>query len=155
MKMTEMQAAIGVAQMKKLDKFGLQRSWNWRELWKRLSKFEDLFYIPKPTHNALPSWFSFLLTIKDKRISRNALQRYLESKEIQTRLLFAGNITKQPCFSSLVEWQDYKIIGDLANTNKVMNDGIMVGVYPGLKTAHMNYIADKIEEFVNDRTLYN
>lgn len=150
LKPTEMQGAIGVAQLEKLPSFIEKRRSNWKLLRNSLEELQDIFYLPESQEDSKPSWFSFLLTIKDKRIDRTKLQRYLESKGIQTRLLFAGNIVKQPCFSHLQEDKDYRIVGDLSNTDKIMNDGLMVGVYPGLEDEHMIYIAKKIKEFVNE-----
>ncbi len=149
LKPTEMQGAIGVAQLEKLPSFIEKRRRNWYLLYNSLKDLQDVFYLPESEKDSNPSWFSFLLTIKDKRINRTELQRYLESKEIQTRLLFAGNIIKQPCFSHLQEGKDYRIVGDLSNTDKVMNDGLMVGIYPGLDEEHVFYMVDKIKEFVN------
>jgi CDP-6-deoxy-D-xylo-4-hexulose-3-dehydrase len=147
-KMTEMQGAIGVAQLEKLKDFIQIRRKNWEILKYELIDLQDYFYLPESFPGSIPCWFGFMLTIRDSSIDRRELQRYLEKNGIQTRLLFAGNIVKQPCFANLRNGIDYKIIGELSNTDKVMKDGIWVGVYPGLNKEHMIYIGSKIKEFI-------
>jgi len=144
LKITDMQAACGLAQLDMLGHFIKKREHNFNYLLKKFSQLEDFFILPKATHNSTPSWFGFLLTIKDnKKIYRNNLLKYLSDKKIGTRLLFAGNITKQPYMKN----KNFRIFGTLSNTDKVMNDSFWVGVYPGLEDFHLDYIFDSIKEF--------
>lgn len=146
LKATEMQASIGLAQLEKLEYFVEKRRKNHTLLTNLLQDCNDIFHLPKIEKNANPSWFGFLLIIKDGiEISRNQIVEFLESKNIQTRNLFGGNMLLQPVFESLKNGVDYKIIGDLKNTNKVMRDGFWVGVYPGLNEEAISYIAQNIK----------
>jgi len=150
LKMTEMQAAIGCAQLRKLPSFIEQRKKNWYLLKESLKELSDFFILPEATPNSDPSWFGFSLTIRDNsRISRNELLKYLESNGIQTRLLFSGNIIKHPCFDEMrKENKGFRVVGDLKNTDKVMKDTFWLGVYPGLSENELLFIADKIKRFV-------
>lgn len=141
LKVTDMQAAIGVEQLNKLPKFIELRNRNFNLLKEKLKVIEDFVILPEATNNTEPSWFGFIITVKENdKINRNELVHYLEKNNIQTRMLFAGNITKQPAFHQV----DYRIVGDLTNTDIVMNNTFLVGVYPGLNEADINFIADKI-----------
>ncbi|MBQ3421667.1 MAG: lipopolysaccharide biosynthesis protein RfbH [Romboutsia sp.] len=148
LKMTEMQASIGVAQIKKLNDFKSKRIENFNKLKEKMSHLQDYFILPQITQDSIPSPFGFMLTIKDKKINRRDLLQYLENKNIQTRLLFAGNITKQPLFETLKENIDYRIIGDLENTDIIMNDSFWIGVYPKINDDMINYMVKCIEDFI-------
>jgi len=145
LKMTDLQAAIGVAQMDKLNQFIQKRKENFDYLYKKLKLFEDYFILPKATENSEPSWFGFLLSIKDKRINRTEFLKYLTDKGIRTRLLFGGNLTKQPYF---IDYNlKYRQIGNLENTDFVMNNSFWIGVYPGITVEMIDYILEKFDEF--------
>lgn len=149
LKPTDMQAAIGCAQLGKLDMFTEKRRENFQKLYDGLKDLEDIFILPQATEKSDPSWFGFLLTLKDgAKFSRNDLVEFLEAKKIQTRNLFAGNITRHPCFESLEENKDYRIVGELTNTDKIMNDSFWVGVYPGFHLNAICYVIEKIKEFI-------
>jgi len=149
LKITDMQAAIGVAQLEKLPKFIKKRRENFQKLYDGLKDIEE-FILMKPQPNSEPSWFGFLITLKDGlKFSRNDLVKYLENNNIQTRNLFAGNMLRHPMFESLKEGIDYKVVGSLKNTDKIMNDSFWVGVYPGMNDEAIDYMIKKIKEFVN------
>lgn len=151
-KMTEMQGAIGVVQLEKLPYFKLSRIDNWLRLSEYVKEFEDLFYLPEAEYNSDPCWFGFMLTIKDStKVDRRKFQVYLENMGIQTRLLFAGNITRQPCFQHLKAGVDYKTMGLLPKTDEVMENGIWMGVYPGIKPHDIEYMGETIKRFVHER----
>jgi len=148
LKVTDMQAALGVAQLEKLTDFVAKRKANFKTLYNALKKFEDYFILPKWLDNADPSWFGFLLTIKEGlSFDRDTLVKFLLDKQIATRYLFAGNITKQPYF--IDNKIEYRVVGDLKNTDLVMNNTFWIGVYPGLTVEMMEYVAACFEEFVN------
>lgn len=149
LKATEMQAAIGVAQLDKLEGFVEKRRSNFASLYSKLSSLEQFFILPKTEDNASPSPFGFLIILRDNlSFSRNDISTFLESKNIQTRNLFGGNMLLHPAFNALKEGVDYRVVGDLANTNKIMNDAFWIGVYPGLGEAEISYILDCIKEFI-------
>ena len=146
-----MQAAIGVAQLDKLESFVEKRRKNFDILYKLLEDagMEEYFILPKATPDTKPSWFAFILTVKDG-IDREKVVRYIESKNVQTRMLFAGNIIKQPCFDDMRnDNSKYRVIGDLKNTDKIMNNTFLVGVYPGLDEDRIKYMAKVIIEAVS------
>lgn len=148
LKATEMQAAIGLAQLKKLPYFIEKRQENHRLLLGGVKKYEKFFILPQAQTNSSPSWFGFLLTLrKDAPFTRNEIVEFLESKNIQTRNLFAGNILYQPVFSHLKQDRDYRIIGELQNTNIVMNQSFWLGVYPGITEEMIDYIISCFDEF--------
>ncbi len=154
LKATDMQAAIGCAQLEKMPDFIKSRRENFNYLYNELKCLENIFILPKKEENSKPSWFGFLLTISDSaNFSRNKIVEFLEDNKIQTRNLFAGNIIKHPCFEYLVSNKDYKVIGNLKNTDKVMNDSFWVGVYPGMNEGKLNYIINKLKEFTTKRVL--
>jgi CDP-6-deoxy-D-xylo-4-hexulose-3-dehydrase len=145
LKITDMQAACGLAQLEKLDHFIKRRKENFSFLKQRLKSCQDFFILPESTNNSDPSWFGFLITIKaDVGINRIDLINYLTQHRIGTRLLFAGNLTKQPYFKN----KKYRISGGLSNTDFVMNNSFWIGVYPNLNEIELSYIADKIETFL-------
>lgn len=149
LKPTDLQAAIGCAQLEKLPGFAAKRREHFNILLEGVKDLSDYFIFPKATPNSEPSWFGFLLTLKDGvKFSRTDITGFLEANNIQTRNLFAGNLTLHPCFDHLQEGKDYRIAGELKNTNKIMNDSFWLGVYPGMKPQQLNYTVKKIREFV-------
>lgn len=141
LKVTDMQAAIGLEQLKKLPSFVEKRNANFERLKNNLKPVEDYLILPEATENSEPSWFGFILTVKDgKKISRNKMTQYLEKNKIQTRMLFAGNLTKQPAFKGV----NYRVASKLINTDKIMFDTFLVGVYPGLTDEMIDYMGEQI-----------
>ena len=148
LKATDMQAAIGLAQLEKLPTFVAQRRANFQKLYNGL-KDTDKFIFLKAQPKSKPSWFGFMMTLKDDvKFTRNELVEYLEKNNIQTRNLFAGNMVRHPMFANLNEGSDYITIGNLPNTDKIMNDGFWLGVYPGMSEEAINYMISKIRKFV-------
>lgn len=148
LKSTDMQAAIGLAQITKLPMFIEKRRKNFDLLYKLLkeARQDKYFILPEATKDTKPSWFAFILTCRDG-INRENVVRYVESKNVQTRMLFAGNIIKQPCFNEYRnDKTKYRVIGDLKNTDIIMNNTFLVGVYPGLDEDRIKYIAKTIIE---------
>ncbi|MBU1138471.1 MAG: lipopolysaccharide biosynthesis protein RfbH [Proteobacteria bacterium] len=150
LKATEMQASIGCAQLKKLHNFTKTRINNWQQLHDGLHDFQDIFILPQATENSIPSWFGFLLTVRpEASFGRDAIVQHLEQKGIQTRMLFAGNLIKHPCFDEMRSTgQGYRVIGDLAVTDRIMRDTFWLGVYPGLTSEMLDYIIETIADFV-------
>lgn len=148
-KMTEMQAAIGCAQLQKLPGFVEARRANWRYLREALEDLSDVLTLPRAQAGSDPSWFGFLVTVKENcPRSRDDIISFLEEHGIQTRMLFAGNITRHPCFEALQEGGDYRIAGSLAVTDAVMKRSFWVGVYPGMCRAMLQEMADRIRQAV-------
>jgi len=149
LKITDMQAAVGLAQLKKLPMFIEVRKKNWQALRNGISGLADFFVLPEPEPDSDPSWFGFLLTVRDGAgFTREQLVRHLESKRIQTRMLFAGNMVKQPCFDEMRKaGAGFRVAGDLAVTDNVMNNTFWIGVYPGLTEEMVSYMIDSIKEF--------
>ena len=144
LKITDMQAACAVGQMDSLEQFIARRRENFAFLKKRLSGLEGMLHLPQATPNSDPSWFGFPIIVKDSAgVTRNELVSYLDQNKIGTRLLFAGNLTKQPYMVG----KQYRISGELTNTDIVMNQTFWVGTYPGLAEEHLEHIATKLEEF--------
>ncbi len=145
LKITDMQAACGLAQLDKLDGFVQARKDNFQYLRDRLKSCEEFLILPEATENSDPSWFGFLITIKPSaNIRRVDLLEYLDQNKIGTRLLFAGNITRQP----YMKGRNYRVSGELSNTDVVMNDSFWIGVYPGLTKEMLDFMADKIESYL-------
>ena len=144
MKISDMQAACGVAQLTKLEDFIAARKANFSYLYERLSSCEEFFHLPQATPKSIPSWFGFPLVLKEGLgFSRVELLQYLDDAKIGTRLLFAGNLTRQPYMKD----KKYRIAGSLKNTDIIMEQTFWVGLYPGLQTEHLDYTVSKIEEF--------
>ena len=150
LKVTDMQAAIGCAQLEKLDSFTQARQNNWQYLKDQLADLSEYFELPVAADNSRPSWFGFLVTLKPNApFSRVDLIKYIESKNIQTRLLFSGNITKHPCFDEMKRTgEGYRIVGSLDNTDRIMNNSFWIGVYPGMTPAKLEMMVKTIKEFV-------
>jgi len=144
LKISDMQAACGLAQLKRLPEFIKKRNSNFTYLSNRLSTLTDFIELTVPTENSTPSWFGFPITVKtNSGVSRVDLTKYLDQNKIGTRLLFAGNLTKQPYFKDI----EYRIVGDLINTDITMNQTLWLGIYPGLGTDQLDYIVEKMEDF--------
>jgi len=144
LKITDMQAACGLAQLERLPEFILKRNLNFNYLSKKLSSLKDYIDIVQPTENSTPSWFGFPITLKENcGFDRVELIRFLDQNLIGTRLLFAGNLTRQPYFQDV----EYRVSGELTNTDITMNNTFWVGIYPGLDNDALDYMADKFEEF--------
>jgi len=145
LKVTDMQAAVGLSQLKKLDNFIEKRRSNYEYLRAKLEQFEEYLILPEPTKNSKPSWFGFPITVKESApFSRNALVAKLESSKIATRLLFGGNLLRQPAYQNI----KYRIVGDIKNADVVMNQTLWVGIYPGLDEPQFDYMADVIQELL-------
>lgn len=147
LKVTDMQAAVGVAQLKKFPSFIERRRYNFNRLYEGLSCLQDKLILPQPCPNSKPSWFGFLITCK-QGVNRNKLVTYIEKNGIQTRTLFAGNLIKHPCFDELRKnKQGYRVIGSLKNTDRIMNDTFWIGVYPGMTDEKIDYMIKIIKDF--------
>ena len=144
LKITDMQAAIGLAQLEKLPRFIEARKRNHERIFEGLKHLEDKIILPRAQKNSDPSWFGFLITLKEgNTLTRTEIMQKLEEKKIQSRLLFAGNITRQPVFNEMQESNSsFRIIGELINTDKVMHDSFWIGVYPGMTNEMINYMIE-------------
>lgn len=148
LKATDLQASIGCAQLDKLDDIVAKRRRNFEILHKGLEGLKGII-LPEPQKNSKPSWFGFLITVKeDASFTRTDLTKYLESKKIQTRNLFAGNLIKHPAFEEYTDGEDYRVAGPLVATDRIMNDTFWIGVYPGMTDEKLQYMIDTIKEFV-------
>ena len=148
LKATDMQAAVGCAQLEKFPGFAERRKHNFSRLLEALKGTEDKLILPEPCPGSDPCWFGFLLTCREG-VDRNQVVPYIESKGVQTRMLFAGNLTKHPCFDRMRETgTGYRIAGSLENTDRIMNDTFWVGVYPGMTDEKLDYMARVIREAV-------
>ncbi|WP_026762040.1 lipopolysaccharide biosynthesis protein RfbH [Selenomonas artemidis] len=145
---TDMQAAVGCAQLRKLPLFTERRRRNFDRMTAGLRDIADRLILPEPCPGAKPSWFGFLLTCR-KGVDRKAVVQYVEEHGVQTRMLFAGNLTKHPCFDEMrASGEGYRIVGTLANTDRIMNDTFWVGLYPGMTDEKIDYMARIIKEAV-------
>lgn len=152
LKVTEMQAAIGLAQLDKLEEFSEKRRHNFKFLREALAPLSDRFVLPEATPHSDPSWFGFLLTVREgASFTRDEIVRHLEANKIQTRMLFAGNITRQPMFDQLRGGPGYRVIGDLKETNRVTTNTFWIGVYPGMKPAALDYTQKVINDYVRSK----
>ena len=149
LKATDMQASIGCAQLEKFPHFVEKRRRNFFRLKQALIEVEEKIILPQPCENSNPSWFGFLITCK-MGVKRSEVVDYIESRGIQTRMLFAGNLIKHPCFDQMrKEGKGYRVVGELENTDRIMNDTFWVGVYPGMTDEIIDYMAQIIKEAVN------
>lgn len=153
LKATDMQAAIGCAQLKKLDWFVQRRRENWNYLREALDDCSDVLILPEAAPDSRPSWFGFLMTVREEApFSRDDLAKYLEDQNIQTRNLFAGNLLRHPCFDELRETgEGYRVAGSLSNTDAVMERSFWIGVYPGMTEEKLRYMAHTIKTFIEER----
>jgi len=146
LKATDMQAAVGVAQLAKLPAFIEARRRNFQVLWQGLSDLAEFFILPQATPGSEPSWFGFPITVADDApFTRNQLVQFLEARKIGTRLLFGGNLTRQPAYQGL----RYRVIESLENTDRVMHNTFWLGIYPGVSTAMLDFVIESIHEFVH------
>lgn len=149
LKVTDLQAAIGVEQLKKFPSFIEKRRHNWERLRQALLPLQDRLILPEPAENSRPSWFGFLISVKPEAgINRNQITRHLEEHNIQTRLLFSGNLTRHPCFDQIRGTDAYRISGGLENTDFVMNNTFWIGVYPGMTDQMIDYMAQEVTRAV-------
>ena len=145
-----MQAAIGCEQLKKFPGFIKCRRHNWAVLRERLSCVENKLILPEPAKSSDPSWFGFLISVRPQSgLNRNTVTRYVESKNVQTRLLFSGNLIKHPCFDPIRGTDAYRVVGRLENTDFIMHNTFWVGVYPGMTDEKLDYMAKTIVEAVS------
>lgn len=153
LKLTEMQAAIGCAQIDKLPGFTEQRKQNWQYLKDKLGCYEDVFVLPEKTVNSDPSWFGFPLTVKaNSFFTRDEIVAFLEENNIQTRMLFAGNIVRQPCFNEMRQTnKGFRVVGGLESTDNIMRNTFWIGVFPGLCSGQLEYIVDTFTRFFDDK----
>ena len=150
LKATDMQAAIGCAQLEKLPDFIKKRRKNFDRIKEGLSIIKDKVILPEAFPGSEPGWFGFLITCRDG-INRNALVKNIEENGIQTRMLFAGNLLKHPCFDEMrAKEEGYRVVGDLGNTDRIMNDSFWIGVYPGMTEEMIDYMVDIIIQYVNN-----
>jgi CDP-6-deoxy-D-xylo-4-hexulose-3-dehydrase len=148
LKSGDIQASIGLAQLGRLDSFVELRIRNWRYLADGLKHLEEFLVLPKATENSDPSWFGFALTVKpNSPKSRNGIVQELNEKKIGTRLLFGGNLLRQPAFIGTPR----RVIGDLVNTNRIMNDTFWIGVWPGLSIEMLDYMIEQLTETLEVR----
>lgn len=148
LKVTDMQAAVGLSQLKKADLFVQRRRENHASLYQRFKQLEKYFILPETTPHADPSWFGFLLTVRSESgINRNELVQHLENHKIGTRLLFGGNLIKQPAYKNT----NYRILNTLENSDIVMNNSFWLGVWPGLNESHYDYILDIITKYLKQQ----
>jgi CDP-6-deoxy-D-xylo-4-hexulose-3-dehydrase len=144
LKMTDMQAAIGDAQMDKLPSFIDARRQNFDKIYIGLKDLEEFLILPRATANSNPSWFCFLLTVREnKGFTRNQLVEFLDENHIETRNLFAGNLLRQPAFMDI----NHRVVGSLDNTDYIMNNTFFIGAYPGMTDAKISYMIDKFHQF--------
>lgn len=149
LKATDMQAAVGVAQLKKFPGFVEKRKANFKKLYELLSDLGDKLILPEKCPGSDPSWFGFLMTCREG-IDRKKVVTYIEEHGVQTRLLFAGNLIKHPCFDEMrATGKGYRVVGELTNTDRIMRDSFWVGVYPGMTDEKLEYMAKIIREAVN------
>ena len=149
LKATDLQASIGCAQIDKLDEFIKIRKNNWKKIDNFISNYEKYFIRHKPTKNSDPSWFGYALTIQNnKYFSRDDLVNHLNEKRIATRLMFGGNLIKQPAYKNM----NYIVSGDLQNADVVMNSTFWIGVYPGINDKMLEYVFETFDDFISSKT---
>ena len=149
LKVTDLQAAIGCEQLKKMNGFIQARRQNWAYLRSALEPASDKLILPKPAEHSNPSWFGFLISMRPETgIVRDQVTRYLEEHNIQTRLLFSGNLIRHPAFNAIRGTDAYRVVGELDNTDYIMNNSFWIGVYPGMSNEMLNYMAQCIFEAI-------
>lgn len=149
LKVTDLQAAIGCEQIKKMPSFIEARRHNWEYLRTKLQPLEDKLILPEPAPNSIPSWFGFLISLRaESGLKRHEIIRTLEAKNIQTRLLFSGNIIRHPCFDTLRRSNAYRVVGDLSVSDFITENTFWIGVYPGMSDAMLDYMAQSLTECV-------
>ncbi|MCM1259310.1 MAG: lipopolysaccharide biosynthesis protein RfbH [Roseburia sp.] len=150
LKATDMQASIGLAQLEKVENFAKKRKENWEYLREELKDCEDALILPEPLRDSKPSWFGFLLTVREEAgFCRDEMSRFLEENNIQTRNLFAGNLIKHPCFDEMREsGKGYRVVGSLGNTDAIMERSFWIGVYPGMTEEKLSYMVKTIRRFI-------
>ena len=149
LKATDMQAAVGVSQLKKLTGFIARRRQNFDHLTERLTPLQDFLTLPQATPDSAPSWFGFPILVRaEAPFSRDETVRWLEAHKIGTRLLFGGNLIRQPAYRG----QTYRVVGDLARADEVMRRVFWIGVYPGLTTSMLDYVCDALEALCKGKT---
>ena len=149
LKATDMQAAVGCAQLEKFPSFVERRRYNFKRLYDGLQDLQDKFILPEACEGSEPSWFGFVLTCREG-VDRNKVVPYVESKGIQTRMLFAGNLTKHPCFDEMrADGSGYRIAGELLNTDRIMKDTFWIGVYPGMTDEMIDYMIKTIKSSIS------
>ena len=147
LKVTDLQAAVGVEQLKKFPTFIEKRKANWKYLREALADLEDVLVLPEATENSEPSWFGFLISVRpESGLKRNDVTRYIEDHNVQTRLLFSGNLTLHPCFDQIRGTDAYRVPGSLEVTNYIMNNSFWVGVYPGMTEEKLAYMSKVIHD---------
>lgn len=147
LKVTDMQAAIGCEQLKKFPSFIKRRRHNWERLYASLGQAADQLILPEPAPNSCPSWFGFLISMRENaELSRDQMTQFLESRNIQTRLLFSGNLIKHPCFNQIRGTDAYRVVGDLVQTDFIMQNTFWIGVYPGMTDDMLDYMSSVILE---------
>ena len=155
LKVTDMQAAIGCAQLEKLPDFIKARQENWQYLRTQLNALDNVLILPEKMENSKPSWFGFLMTVRvEAKFTRDELVSHLEYNNIQTRMLFAGNLIKHPCFDEMRKsGKGYRVIGTLDKTDMIMNNTFWIGVYPGMTKANLEYMVKVIKDFCSGKAL--
>lgn len=149
LKVTDLQAAVGCAQLEKLPGFAEARREHFQYLKAHLADMEEYFILPEACEDSDPDWFGFMLTCRNN-VDKNKIVQYLESRGVQTRMLFAGNLTKQPCFDGLRQsGTGYRIVGELQNTDRIMKDSFWIGVYPGMTEEMLDYMVTMLREAMN------
>ena len=144
-----MQAAVGCEQLKKFPGFIERRRHNWAYLRSKLECAADRLILPEPAEGSEPSWFGFLISVRpESGLDRNVVTRYIEERNVQTRLLFSGNLIKHPCFDQIRGTDAYRVVGELKSTDFIMNNTFWVGVYPGMTDEKLDYMAKVILEAV-------
>jgi CDP-6-deoxy-D-xylo-4-hexulose-3-dehydrase len=144
LKATDMQAAVGCAQLDKLPGFAESRKRNHKYLTERLTEVSDRLILPEACDNSDPSWFGYIVTCREG-VDKNSIVNSLEKNGIQTRMLFAGNLTKQPCFDEMRKSRTgYRIVGELSETDRIMKDSFWIGVYPGMTERMLEYMAESL-----------